>query len=190
MEAAAEASTGPEVVETPVEPQAPLAQEEAAAIAAPVAPEQGVAESPVTTPSAVSEPEPTPAPIVAVAGWPSDLGTPASAAATETVTPQPAGAPFEPAAAPPAIGAPAGSAPAADVVPVAEPSPTQPTAAPEAAAASAQPVRRGDRRRPAPPPRRAPAPVLCRQCGLQVPAVARFCRRCGERQTGDVAARA
>jgi hypothetical protein len=55
----------------------------------------------------------------------------------------------------------------------------------EAAAASA-PARRGpDRRRSAPPPRRAPAPAHCRHCGLQVPAVARFCRRCGGRQTED-----
>jgi hypothetical protein len=45
--------------------------------------------------------------------------------------------------------------------------------------------RRGDRRRAAPPPRRIPPPVHCRHCGLQVPAVARFCRRCGGRQTED-----
>ncbi len=144
--------------------------------AAPEAAMEVVTERPVTTPSAVSEPEPTPAPVAAVTGWPSDLDTPASAAATAAIAPPPAGAGPEPAAATPAIAAQAAPAPVADVVPVPGPSP-------------ARPVRRSDRRRPA-PPRRTPSPVHCRQCGLQVPAVARFCRRCGERQGEDAPARA
>lgn len=157
--------------------------------AAPVAAMEAATERPVTTPSVLSEPEPAPAPVAAVTGWPSDLRTPASAAATEVIAPPPAGAGPEPAAATPAMSAQAGSAPEADVVPVPEPSPAQPTAAPEAVTAPARPARRSDRRRPA-PPRRTPSLVHCGQCGLQVPAVARFCRRCGERQGEDAPARA
>jgi hypothetical protein len=73
-----------------------------------------------------------------------------------------------------------------DVAPAAETT-TEAVAMPtEPAAATPRPRRASDRRRPAPPPRRSPAPVHCRHCGLQVPAVARFCRRCGGRQTEDV----
>jgi hypothetical protein len=161
------------VPEPPTEPVTPAAGSSAAAAE--------VAETPHAQATPVPEAATQAGAILAEEAPPEPTATIPLAPAAEGPLERSAAQPSDPGTPVPAAWVPAASA----SVPVARAEPVDAAAASEAAAASARTRRGPDRRRAAPPPRRAPAPAHCRHCGLQVPAVARFCRRCGGRQTED-----